>query len=115
MQYIHNVIDDLRGPPDEQTTPMGAAITELLDGERGSLPELVDRFVAAGQAQVMASWIGDGPNLAISTQDLRRILGEERAEDLATLAGLTSEEFLAHLARLLPSAIHNATPARETG
>ncbi|HEY1930596.1 MAG TPA: YidB family protein [Acetobacteraceae bacterium] len=114
MQYIHSLIDNLRAPPDEETTPMGAAITELLDGERGSLPELVDRFVAAGLARIMASWMGEGPMLPISTRDLRNVLGEERSEDLATLAGLTSEEFLTHLARLLPAAVHDAAPARET-
>lgn len=113
MQYIHNVIDDLRPPPDDETTPMGTAITELLDGERGSLPELVDRFVAAGLARTMASWIGDGPRLPINTVDLRRVLGEERAEDLATLAGMNSEEFLRHLARLLPGAVHDLAPRRD--
>jgi uncharacterized protein YidB (DUF937 family) len=112
MQYIHNIINDLQAPSDEQTTPIGAAVTELLDGERGSLPELVDRFVAAGLADIMASWIGDGPKLPIGTQDLRTVLGEERAEDLATLAGLTSEDFLTRLARLLPTAVHDAAPAR---
>lgn len=114
MQYIHNVVDDLRAPPDDGTTPMGTAIADLLDGERGSLPELVDRFVEAGLAHIMASWIGDGPNLPISTGELRRVLGEERAEDLATVAGLSSEAFLTQLARMLPTAVHDAAPARES-
>jgi uncharacterized protein YidB (DUF937 family) len=110
MRLIHEVIEDLRGRPDEDGTPLGAALEELLGGERGSLPDLADRFTEAGLAEVMASWIGNGPNLPISTSDLRRVLGEERAEDLATLAGLDSEAFLVHLARLLPAAVHHMTP-----
>lgn len=113
MRLIHEVIEDLRGLPDEEVTPMGAALEELLGGERGSLPELADRFTEAGLGHIMASWIGHGPNLPISTRDLRRILGEERVEDLATLAGLTSGDFLVHLARLLPAAIHRMTPEGE--
>jgi len=110
MRLIHEVIEDLRGRADEDGTPLGAALEELLGGERGSLPDLADRFTEAGLAEVMASWIGNGPNLPISTSDLRRVLGEERAEDLATLAGLDSEAFLVHLARLLPAAVHHMTP-----
>ena len=113
MRLIHEVIEDLRGLPDEAVTPMSAALEELLGGERGSLPELADRFTEAGLGGIMASWVGNGPNLTISTRDLRRILGEERVEDLATLAGLTSGDFLVHLARLLPAAVHRMTPEGE--
>ena len=110
MRLIYEVIEDLRGRPEEDGTPIGAALEELLGGERGSLPELADRFTEAGLAEIMASWIGNGPNLPISTDDLRRVLGEERVEDLATLAGLDSESFLVHLARLLPASVHHMTP-----
>lgn len=110
MRLIHEVIEDLRRLPDGAVTPMGAALEELLGGERGSLPELAERFNEAGLGHVMASWISHGPNLPISTRDLRRVLGEERAEDLATLAGMASGDFLVHLARLLPAAIHGMTP-----
>ncbi len=113
MRLIHQVIEDLRGLPDEQVSPMAAALEELLGGERGSLPELADRFTQAGLGHIMASWIGNGPNLPISPRDLRHILGEARAEELATLAGLSSGDFLVHLARLLPAAVHRMTPEGE--
>ena len=110
MRLIHEVIEHLGELPDGPITPMGAALVELLGGERGSLPELADRFTQAGLGPGMASWIGNGPNLPIGTHDLRHVLGEERVEDLATLAGLESEDFLVHLARLLPAAVHRMTP-----
>ena len=92
---------------------MGAALEELLGGERGSLPELAERFTEAGLGHIMVSWIGNGPNLSISTRDLRRILGEERVEDLATLTGMVSGDFLDRLVRLLPAAVHYMTPEGE--
>ncbi len=58
----------------------------------------------------MASWIGNGPNLPIGAQELSHILGKERVADLATLAGLSSADFLVHLARRLPDAVHRLTP-----
>src|SRR5579859_2031206 len=110
MRLIHEVIEDLRGRHDEEVTPMGAALIELLGGERGSLPEQKVRFTDAGRRQIIHPWIGDGPNLSISTRDLRRILGEQRAEELATLAGVPSGEFLVRLAHLLLDAGHRMTP-----
>jgi uncharacterized protein YidB (DUF937 family) len=100
MRLIHEVIEDLRGLPDQEVTPMGAALEELLGGERGSLPELAERFTEAGLGNIMASWIGNGPNLRIGTRDLRHVLGEERVEG----------DFLVKLARLLPAAVHRMSP-----
>jgi uncharacterized protein YidB (DUF937 family) len=110
MRLVNEVIADLRGTPDAPETPMSAALEELLGGERGSPPELTDRFTAAGLGHIMASWIGNGPNLPITAEQLRRVLGAERVGDLATLAGLPSDRFLARMARLLPAAVHGMTP-----
>lgn len=116
MRLIHEVIEDLeaweaaQAREDEDRTPFGTVLEELLGGERGSLSELADRFREAGLGDIMASWIGKGPNLPISTRDLRRVLGEGRVQELATLAGLPAGRFLARLARLLPAAVHRMTP-----
>jgi uncharacterized protein YidB (DUF937 family) len=112
MRLIHEVIPDLREfleQDEEDRTPMATALEELLGGERGSLVELADRFREAGLGAIMASWIGPGPNLPIDTADLRRALGEQRVQDLATLAGLPVGQFLVRLARLLPAAVHRMT------
>jgi uncharacterized protein YidB (DUF937 family) len=106
MRFIHEVIEDLRGVHDEELTPLGAALEELLGGERGSLADLGERFTQARLGHIMDSWTGRGPHLPISTADLRRVLGEERVQDLATLAGLPAGEFLVRFARILPHAVH---------
>lgn len=114
MRLIHEVIESLRSRHDEEVTPLGTALIELLGGERGSVPELADRFTEAGLGPIMASWTGGGPKLPISTRDLRRVLGDERVGDLATLTGLPSEEFLAIFVRVLPNAIHRMTRKPES-
>lgn len=113
MQFIHQVIDDLNRRPDDDVSPMDAALEELLGGERGSLSNLADRFTDAKLGHIMASWLGSGPKLPIGTHDLRHILGEERTGDLATLTGLSSDDFLIHLARRLPAAVHQIAPKGE--
>lgn len=105
MRLIHELIESPRKWHDEEMTALG----ELLGGKGGSLPELADRFTEAGLAEIMAPWIGDGPPLPVSMTDLRRVLGNERVGDLATMTGLPSDEFLAILAHVLPSTIHRMT------
>ena len=106
MPMIHRIVDDIQGLPEEEGSPMGAAIEELLGGERGSVPDLAARFLQCHRGHIMASWLGDGPYETIAPGDLRYVLGAARVDDLATLAGLASEDFLFHLARLLPAAVH---------
>ena len=92
MRLIHQVIDDLRGLPDEEVSPIGAALEELLGGERGSLPELTERFTRAGlgahHGLLDRQWAEPADQHRATCGS---VLGEERAEDLATLAGLSSD------------------------
>jgi uncharacterized protein YidB (DUF937 family) len=114
MRLLHEVIDDLRHQVGEGAiTPLGHVLEELLGGERGSLPDLADRFTQAGLGHIMASWIGNGPNLPIRSEELRRVLGEARVQDMATLAGMPSVTLLNELCRLLPAAVHAMTPEGE--
>jgi uncharacterized protein YidB (DUF937 family) len=110
MRLLHEVIDDLQHHAEEHAiTPLGHVLEELLGGERGTLHDLADRFTQAGLGQIMASWIGPGPNLPIHPEELRQVLGEERVQDMATLAGMPSAALLERLCRLLPPTVHAMT------
>ena len=107
MRLLHEVIEDLNHHAEEHaTTPLGHVLEELLGGERGSVRDLADRFGQAGLGAVMASWLGPRPHLPIDPVDLRRILGEERVQDMATLAGMRSDALLQRLCQMLPDAVH---------
>ena len=110
MRLLHEVIDDLQHHAEEHAiTPLGHVLEELLGGERGTLHDLADRFNQAGLGQIVASWIGHGPNLPIHPEELRQVLGEERVQDMATLAGMPSVALLERLCRLLPPTVHAMT------
>jgi uncharacterized protein YidB (DUF937 family) len=111
MRLLDEVLDDLRHHSEEHAiTPLGHVLEELLGGERGTLRDLADRFTQAGLGPIMASWIGPGPNLPIQPKALRQVLGEERVQDMATLAGMPSVALLERLCHLLPLAVHAMTP-----
>jgi uncharacterized protein YidB (DUF937 family) len=112
MALVHHVIQDLSTRHgDELVTPVGGALEDLLGGERGSLQDLADRFTDAGLGHIMASWMEDGTPLAIGADTLRRVLGEQRVQDLATVAGLPAQEFVERLVHLLPFAVHRMAHA----
>ena len=108
MRLLHEVIDDLQHHAEEPAiTPLGHVVEQLLDGERGSLRDLADRFSQAALAHLMASWLGRGPDLPIRPDQLGRVLGEERVQDMATLAGLRPTALLEQLCLILPPAIRD--------
>jgi uncharacterized protein YidB (DUF937 family) len=110
MRLLDEVSDELRNESGSDFEPLGGVIRDLRGGPRGTLPDLADRFTAAGLGRIMASWIHNGPNLPITADQLRVVLGEERTQDFATATGLPPNDFLWKLARHLPRVIDRMTP-----
>jgi uncharacterized protein YidB (DUF937 family) len=63
-----------------------------------------------GQGDVAKSWIGSGPNKAISPDDLANALGADRINDLMSYSGMSREDLLNGLSRQLPNAVDKLTP-----
>jgi uncharacterized protein YidB (DUF937 family) len=110
MRLVDEVVEELAGADPRGIAPIGQAIADLLGGPRGTLADLAEQFTRAGLGHVMASWIGNGPNEPIAPDQLRRVLGDERVRDFATLTGLPEDGFLARLAAHLPGVIDRMTP-----
>jgi len=111
MRLLDEVYDEIRDEPDASLAPLGSVLRDLLGGPRGTLANLADRFTEAGLAEIMASWIHDGPNLPVTASQLRTVLGEERTQSFATGAGLSENDLLWSLARYLPRVINRMTPS----
>ena len=60
-----------------QNPQLVQAVISLLsnDGPVGGLPGLIAKFQQAGLGPVIASWLGSGPNQAISGEQLSQVLG----------------------------------------
>jgi uncharacterized protein YidB (DUF937 family) len=111
MRLLHEVIGDLHHHAEEHAiTPIGHVLEELLEGERGFLHDLADRPTQTAPGSIMACWTGHGSNLPIPPEQLRHVLGEERVQDMAILAGVRSAALLDQLSRTLPRASHAMTP-----
>jgi uncharacterized protein YidB (DUF937 family) len=76
----------------------------------GGLGELVDKFTKNGQGDVAKSWVDAGPNAPINEPTLEKTLGGDMIDNLAKQTGLSREELLTRLAKLLPEAVDKMTP-----
>jgi uncharacterized protein YidB (DUF937 family) len=76
----------------------------------GGLNDLLKQFQQNGQGDVAKSWIGSGPNKAISPNDLAAALGADRINTLASFSGMSRNDMLSKLSQQLPDVIDQLTP-----
>ena len=76
----------------------------------GGLGELVDRFKQSGHGEVADSWVATGPNKQLTPPQLEQAIGPEVLDTLSKHTGLTREELLTRLTRVLPDAVDKYTP-----
>jgi uncharacterized protein YidB (DUF937 family) len=93
-------------PQGSGTAPVGAQQGGLLGGLGG----LLERLKQSGHADTASSWVGTGQNQPIQPKDLGSALGQTTISDLARSSGMTEQELLAQLSKVLPGVVDKLTP-----
>jgi len=76
----------------------------------GGLNDLLKQFQQSGQGDAADSWVGKGPNKAISPGDLSKALGADQISSLMSQSGLSRQELLDGLSQYLPKVVDHLTP-----
>ena len=79
-------------------------------GLTGGLGGLLDRLSSAGHGATANSWVGTGQNVPIEPAHLGSALGQTTVSELAQHAGMSEQELLAQLSRVLPGVVDKLTP-----
>jgi uncharacterized protein YidB (DUF937 family) len=92
--------------------PLGGVLAGAAAGSvvNGGLSDLLKQFQSAGHGDVAASWVGNGPNRAISSGDLTKVLDTDQINTLMSQSGLSRDELLAGLSDQLPRLVDHLTP-----
>jgi uncharacterized protein YidB (DUF937 family) len=76
----------------------------------GGLNDLLKQFQQSGHSDTANSWVGTGPNKAISPNDLAGALGADKINTLMTQSGMSRDDLLQSLSQYLPQVVDELTP-----
>jgi uncharacterized protein YidB (DUF937 family) len=105
---VKDLIDSAGADKTNQTVMIQAV--SWLANRDGGLMNLVRSFNESGLGHIVSSWIGSGPNLPVSTEQIKEALGENSLSELAGKAGLDSEKAATYLSSSLPLLVDALTP-----
>jgi len=92
---------------------VGAGMVTVVNGiieKHGGLQGVISEFENKGLGATVQSWVGTGPNQAISPEQLHSVLGPELLQQLSEKSGLSVPDLTRKLAQVLPRAIDGMTP-----
>ena len=92
---------------------VGAGMVSVVNGileQHGGLQGVVSEFEKNGLGATVQSWVGTGPNHAISPDDVHKTLGPDLLQQLSAKSGLSVQELAQKLAHVLPQAVYKMTP-----
>ncbi|CAB3718641.1 YidB family protein [Achromobacter piechaudii] len=89
------------------------ALIEQLNKYPGGITGLIASFQKGGLNEIVASWVGTGPNLPVSPDQLGSVLDPGVVNELAAKTGQDTDSVLGSLSSLLPQLVDKATPQGE--
>jgi len=95
---------------------LGGLLGDLFGGANpgqtmhGGLTDLINHITGNGHGEAAQSWVQDGPNRGLGTNELESALGSQTIAELSQRTGLTKEDLLARLKSVLPTAVDQMTP-----
>jgi uncharacterized protein YidB (DUF937 family) len=93
---------------------VGAEMASVVGGlieQHGGVQGLISQFEKNGLGSTIQSWVGSGPNQAITPEQVHQAVGPSVINALAAKAGLSPQDLASRLAALLPKAVDSLTPA----
>jgi uncharacterized protein YidB (DUF937 family) len=87
-----------------------SALLNMVNSHPGGVAGLVQSFQQKGLAGVVNSWVGTGPNEAVSPQQVQSALGDQPVQEVASKLGISPQEASSHIAQWLPVIIDHLTP-----
>jgi uncharacterized protein YidB (DUF937 family) len=92
---------------------VGAGMVSVVNNiieKHGGLQGVVNEFEKNGLGATVKSWVGTGPNQAISPEEVHRTLGPDLLRQLSQKSGLSVQDLAQKLAQVLPQAVDTMTP-----
>jgi uncharacterized protein YidB (DUF937 family) len=100
--------------PASGSTPRSPAPAPTSDQSPGNILDglggLIRQFQQKGLGDTIDTWINTGANKDVSSGQVSEALGRDVVDDLSRRTGLSRDEVVAELARMLPNVVDRLTP-----
>lgn len=90
------------GKDQKEQASLLPALIQMVNQYPGGLNGLLESFKQGGLGAIVASWMGQGQNLAINSSQIESVLGQPALDGLVEKSGLNQSSVLTHLTTLLP-------------
>jgi len=113
MSFLDDIKNSLKG---QSSVATGANQSSLVNaamamfGHEQGFSGLAQGFESAGLGHIFGSWVGTGPNQAVSAQQVESAVGQDRIEQFASRAGVPASVAPQLLAGVLPTLVDKLTP-----
>jgi len=94
----------------QHASALGAILSLINSPQVGGLAGLQSMFQQGGLGHIMSSWIGNGPNLPVSGNQLQNVLHGGALQQAAQQAGMDSSQFTNTMSTLLPHLVDKVSP-----
>jgi uncharacterized protein YidB (DUF937 family) len=94
----------------QHASALGAILSLINSPQVGGLAGLQSMFQQGGLGHIMSSWIGNGPNLPVSANQLQNVLHGGTLQQAAQQAGMDSSQFTNTMSTLLPHLVDKVSP-----
>jgi uncharacterized protein YidB (DUF937 family) len=90
--------------------PLASGILQMIQNQPGGLEGMVQSFHDKGLGGLVSSWISNGPNPPITSDQVHQVLGSDQVKALAAKAGISPDAAGAAIAQILPGLVDKLTP-----
>ncbi len=88
---------------------MATVVNHLIE-QHGGVQGVISQFEQQGLGGTVRSWVGTGPNQAISAAQIQQVFGADRVNALAAKFGMNPQDLSEMLSKHLPQIIDRLTP-----
>lgn len=81
--------------------------------EQGGIEVLIQKFQQGGLGEVLSSWLSNGSNRAVSSQDIQSAFSQQDLQSLATKLDTDIEGASGTLSEMLPHLVDKISPQGE--
>ena len=92
------------------TNPLASGLLQMIQNQPGGLQGMVQSFQDKGLGGLVSSWISNGPNPPITSDQVHQVLGSDQVKALAAKAGISPDAAGAAIAQILPGLVDKLTP-----